>query len=163
MYSQVQRVHALNVLRALYRTSSLGDAVQPFVSQGLKSAIKGYKSQVWARLVKGLWLCLWKLWHSVIIIDNGVPQLSPNIARVFWLQLSLIYSSISNIKQQRRRWLRCLTIFLISSISTYATIDIYIKNRGRVSFYQSCQRMSEYRMHTGVQGESGHYIIECEY
>ena len=46
MYSQVQRVHALNVLRALYRTSSLGDAVQPFVSQGLKSAIKGYKSQV---------------------------------------------------------------------------------------------------------------------
>ena len=32
-------------------------------------------------LVKGLWLCLWELWHSVINItilcgvDNGVPQL----------------------------------------------------------------------------------------
>ena len=46
LYSQTQRVHALNVLRALYRNSSLGDAVQPFISQGLKAAVTGYKSQV---------------------------------------------------------------------------------------------------------------------
>ncbi|XP_067943038.1 tRNA (32-2'-O)-methyltransferase regulator THADA-like [Watersipora subatra] len=47
-YSQAQRVHALNILRALYKASPLGDAVQPFVSVGLQSAITGYKSQVWA-------------------------------------------------------------------------------------------------------------------
>lgn len=49
-YSESQKVHALNVLRALYKTSSLGDAVQPFVSDGLKAAISGYKSKVIDRL-----------------------------------------------------------------------------------------------------------------
>lgn len=46
MYSQTQLVHSLNVLRALFRSSNLGDAVQPYVGDGLKSAVKGYQSQV---------------------------------------------------------------------------------------------------------------------
>ena len=41
-----------------------------------------------AALVKGLWLCLWELWHSVINttlcgVDNGMPQLP----QVLWLML----------------------------------------------------------------------------
>ena len=53
-YSRIQntlfsifQVHALNVLRALYRDTRLGDDVFPYVAGGLRAAILGYGSQLW--------------------------------------------------------------------------------------------------------------------
>lgn len=40
-------VHALNILRALYRDSRLGDHVVPFIPDGIKVAIAGFSASLW--------------------------------------------------------------------------------------------------------------------
>lgn len=42
------QVHANNILRALYRQTTLGEAVFPFVSDGVVVAINGFHSESWA-------------------------------------------------------------------------------------------------------------------
>lgn len=42
------QVHALNILRALYRDTRLGENIVPFVSEGMQAAILGFTSPVWA-------------------------------------------------------------------------------------------------------------------
>uniref|UniRef100_A0A8C1F6H6 tRNA (32-2'-O)-methyltransferase regulator THADA n=1 Tax=Cyprinus carpio carpio TaxID=630221 RepID=A0A8C1F6H6_CYPCA len=46
--SSVPQVHALNILRALYRDTRLGENIVPFVSDGMQAAILGFTSPVWA-------------------------------------------------------------------------------------------------------------------
>lgn len=40
-------VHSRNILRVLFRDSSLGDQVQPFISDGIKVCIEGYNCSYW--------------------------------------------------------------------------------------------------------------------
>ncbi|XP_066534782.1 thyroid adenoma-associated protein isoform X2 [Hoplias malabaricus] len=47
-HSTVPQVHALNILRALYRDTRLGENIMPFVSEGMKAAVLGFTSPVWA-------------------------------------------------------------------------------------------------------------------
>lgn len=42
------QVHALNILRALYRDTRLGENIVPFVSEGMQAAVLGFTSPVWA-------------------------------------------------------------------------------------------------------------------
>ncbi|XP_037553391.1 thyroid adenoma-associated protein homolog, partial [Nematolebias whitei] len=44
----VPQVHALNILRALYRDARLGENIVPFVADGMKAAVLGFTSAVWA-------------------------------------------------------------------------------------------------------------------
>ncbi|XP_072293704.1 thyroid adenoma-associated protein [Eucyclogobius newberryi] len=44
----VPQVHALNILRALYRDTRLGENVVPFVSDGMQAAVLGFTSPLWA-------------------------------------------------------------------------------------------------------------------
>ncbi|XP_008428609.1 thyroid adenoma-associated protein [Poecilia reticulata] len=46
--STVPQVHALNILRALYRDTRLGENIIPFVSEGMEAAVLGFTSPVWA-------------------------------------------------------------------------------------------------------------------
>ena len=41
------QVHSLNILRALFKDARLGQDVAPYVSQGLKASILGFKSEYW--------------------------------------------------------------------------------------------------------------------
>ncbi|XP_043991776.1 thyroid adenoma-associated protein isoform X2 [Gambusia affinis] len=46
--STVPQVHVLNILRALYRDTRLGENIIPFVSDGMQAAVLGFTSPVWA-------------------------------------------------------------------------------------------------------------------
>lgn len=45
---RVPQVHALNILRALFRDTRLGENIIPYVAGGAKAAILGFTSPVWA-------------------------------------------------------------------------------------------------------------------
>ncbi|XP_060042928.1 tRNA (32-2'-O)-methyltransferase regulator THADA isoform X2 [Erinaceus europaeus] len=45
--STVPQVHSLNILRALFRDTRLGEGVIPYVAEGMKAAILGFTSPVW--------------------------------------------------------------------------------------------------------------------
>ncbi|XP_062319840.1 thyroid adenoma-associated protein isoform X2 [Osmerus eperlanus] len=47
-HTTVPQVHALNILRALYRDTRLGENIVPFVSEGMQAAVLGFTSPVWA-------------------------------------------------------------------------------------------------------------------
>ena len=58
------RVHSFNILRVLYRDSRLGEAVEPFVADGVKVAIEGFKAPLWAvRIIRPWCLTLIKPSH----------------------------------------------------------------------------------------------------
>ena len=40
-------VHALNILRALYRESRLGEYVIPFIPEGVEIAVHGFSAAIW--------------------------------------------------------------------------------------------------------------------
>ncbi|XP_043929634.1 thyroid adenoma-associated protein [Protopterus annectens] len=46
--SIIPQVHALNILRALFRDARLGENIIPFVADGMQAAIMGFTSPVWA-------------------------------------------------------------------------------------------------------------------
>ncbi|KAG8443616.1 hypothetical protein GDO86_008965 [Hymenochirus boettgeri] len=46
--STIPQVHALNILRALFRDTRLGENVIPYIADGTQSAILGFTSPVWA-------------------------------------------------------------------------------------------------------------------
>ncbi|KAM4770872.1 tRNA (32-2'-O)-methyltransferase regulator THADA [Rhinophrynus dorsalis] len=46
--STIPQVHALNILRALFRDTRLGENVIPYVADGTQAAILGFTSPVWA-------------------------------------------------------------------------------------------------------------------
>ena len=41
-------MHALNILRAMFKDTRLGDDVAPYIADGLKVAILGFKSPLWS-------------------------------------------------------------------------------------------------------------------
>ncbi|XP_028676788.2 thyroid adenoma-associated protein homolog isoform X2 [Erpetoichthys calabaricus] len=47
-YSAVPQVHAMNILRALFRDTRLGENIVPYIVDGMKAAILGFTSPVWA-------------------------------------------------------------------------------------------------------------------
>ncbi|XP_068927698.1 tRNA (32-2'-O)-methyltransferase regulator THADA isoform X2 [Petaurus breviceps papuanus] len=46
--SSVPQVHALNILRALFRDTRLGENIIPYVADGIQAAVLGFTSPVWA-------------------------------------------------------------------------------------------------------------------
>uniref|UniRef100_A0ACB8GB73 Uncharacterized protein n=1 Tax=Sphaerodactylus townsendi TaxID=933632 RepID=A0ACB8GB73_9SAUR len=46
--STIPQVHALNILRALFKDTRLGENIIPYVADGMQAAILGFMSSVWA-------------------------------------------------------------------------------------------------------------------
>lgn len=47
------RTHSLNILRALFRSTDLGEAIGEFVSDGIECAINGYDAECWSVGIMG--------------------------------------------------------------------------------------------------------------
>ena len=45
--AQPAAVHALNILRALFRDSRLGEIIVPFIPEAVEIAIKGFSASLW--------------------------------------------------------------------------------------------------------------------
>lgn len=57
-----RRTHCMNVLRAVYRDSQLGEIVISYVAEGVMVAVTGFKSSVWGVSVsKGIKKKLFKV------------------------------------------------------------------------------------------------------
>ncbi|KAM9316838.1 tRNA (32-2'-O)-methyltransferase regulator THADA [Gastrophryne carolinensis] len=46
--STIPQVHALNILRAIFRDTRLGESIMPYVGDGTQAAVLGFTSPVWA-------------------------------------------------------------------------------------------------------------------
>ncbi|KAM6355231.1 tRNA (32-2'-O)-methyltransferase regulator THADA [Podargus strigoides] len=46
--SVIPQVHALNILRALFRDTRLGENIMPYVADGIQAAVLGFMSPIWA-------------------------------------------------------------------------------------------------------------------
>ncbi|XP_077893389.1 uncharacterized protein LOC144374422 [Ictidomys tridecemlineatus] len=53
-----RKVHALNILRALFRDTPLGENIIPYVADGAKAEILGFTSPVWAKTIGKIATCL---------------------------------------------------------------------------------------------------------
>lgn len=46
------RTHSMNILRALYRHTQLGEEISPYVADGVVAAINGFTKKTWAVRIK---------------------------------------------------------------------------------------------------------------
>ena len=69
------RIHACNILRALFRDNRLGEAVGEFVEQGVAMAIKGFKSAKWAVRTR-VWRLTIVIKHLIVITRFGLGFLT---------------------------------------------------------------------------------------
>ena len=53
-------VHALNILRALYRDSRLGEQIIPFIPEGVEIAVHGFSASLWP-------VSYGSVWHSCML------------------------------------------------------------------------------------------------
>ena len=72
------QVHALNILRALYQETALGDDVFPYIAEGLQVALLGYSAKLWSVGLKCFcllqWLLFWKRRWNVLKIWWNVDK-----------------------------------------------------------------------------------------
>ncbi|XP_041351215.1 thyroid adenoma-associated protein homolog [Gigantopelta aegis] len=79
------QVHSLNILRALFRDTRLGEDVSPYITDGLTAAVLGFKSKNWA------------------VRNSSTLLLSALMTRVFGVKRSKDESSISKKNCQTGR------------------------------------------------------------
>nr|XP_022332415.1 thyroid adenoma-associated protein homolog isoform X4 [Crassostrea virginica] len=79
------KVHALNILRALYKDSRLGEVVTTFVADGLRASILGFQSPFWA------------------VRNSSTLLLSTMITRIFGVKRSKDESTMSKKNCQTGR------------------------------------------------------------
>ncbi|CAH1388856.1 unnamed protein product [Nezara viridula] len=91
------RVHALNILRALYRGSSLGEAVGPYVAEGIATAINGFNSNTWAERNSST-LLLSALMSRVFGVPRGKSETlswrNRMTGRLFFQRYPILYSEL---------------------------------------------------------------------
>ncbi|XP_065076317.1 tRNA (32-2'-O)-methyltransferase regulator THADA, partial [Ochlerotatus camptorhynchus] len=89
------RTHSLNILRALFRSTDLGEAIGEFVSDGIECAINGYDAECWSERNSST-LLLSSLMIRVFGVQRTKDSENLNIrnkmtGRIFFLRYPLLY------------------------------------------------------------------------
>ncbi|XP_076259481.1 thyroid adenoma-associated protein homolog isoform X2 [Rhynchophorus ferrugineus] len=94
------KMHCLNVLRAIFRHSKLGELVTPYVGRGVILAIRGFKSDAW-----GIRNSSTLLFSALMVRLFGVQRTADEdkmciknklTVRVFFMRYQVLYSFILN-------------------------------------------------------------------
>ncbi|XP_029658037.1 thyroid adenoma-associated protein homolog [Octopus sinensis] len=93
--STESKVHALNILRSLYRDTRLGESVAPYVADGLKAAILGFSSHLWA-ITNSATLLLSSLMTRIFGVnrtklDKNLPRKNCQTGRTFFTHYPSLY------------------------------------------------------------------------
>uniref|UniRef100_T1J611 tRNA (32-2'-O)-methyltransferase regulator THADA n=1 Tax=Strigamia maritima TaxID=126957 RepID=T1J611_STRMM len=91
-------VHALNILRVLYRDMHLGETVMPFVADGMKAAILGFKGKIWA-VRNSSTLLFSALMTRIFGVKRGKDEYSRKncmTGRVFFQRFPSLYQFLYN-------------------------------------------------------------------
>ena len=87
-------VHALNILRAVFRESRLGDHVMPYVASGFKAALYGISSHVWA-VSTALTMLKIMVGHSFKIGDyHWLPRWKSTVNLSYQIGLCSVYTKV---------------------------------------------------------------------
>ncbi|KAK7901251.1 hypothetical protein WMY93_018020 [Mugilogobius chulae] len=99
--STVPQVHALNILRALYRDTRLGENIIPFVSDGMQAAVLGFTSAVWA-VRNSSTLLFSTLITRIFGVKKGKDEHSKKNSSlpVFSIGIDVVYGSFCLINQK---------------------------------------------------------------
>ncbi|XP_046382612.1 thyroid adenoma-associated protein homolog [Ischnura elegans] len=90
------RTHAMNILRALFRHTLLGEFVTPYVARGVMASIKGFKGHTWAErnsatlLFGALVIRIFGVKHS----HDDMHRRNRMTGRVFFERYPLLYDFI---------------------------------------------------------------------
>ncbi|KAJ4445664.1 hypothetical protein ANN_12348 [Periplaneta americana] len=99
------RIHALNILRSLFRHSVLGELISPYIAKGVIVALQGYKSSSWMDLD----------WQQAMIVW-------PNTC----IELEYISPLTAHCATQTKKWIRNTS----KSVLQWLAMIISLKNIG---------------------------------
>ncbi|KAG1706995.1 Thyroid adenoma-associated [Nymphon striatum] len=93
------KVHSLNVLRALFRETKLGECVMPYVARGVEAALLGFQSKFWAvrNSATLLFSSLMSRMFGVNRCKEGIDRKNCLTARVFFSRFPSLFEIILNL------------------------------------------------------------------
>ncbi|XP_025837524.1 thyroid adenoma-associated protein homolog isoform X2 [Agrilus planipennis] len=129
-----QKVHSLNILKALYKHNQLGEAVTPYVAQGVMIAIRGLSNSSWS-IRNSATLLFSSLMTRMFGVSRNKKSISSKnklTGHVFFMRYPLLYDFLLKQLKNRSKDENCPSLYGILLIFGH----LYPGNRNNDSEYK---------------------------